>query len=103
MRMREDPAGPSCVQALDLRAPIHVPGLGAGSDVVIGALLVDADSPFLHGQECVHRIHRCCQEAKYLRETGMDSPQTHQQSTRCPGRTLSVLQLCSQHLARLNV
>lgn len=59
----------SCVQALDLRAAVHISRLGASSDVVISALLADADSPFLHGQECAHCIGCCCQEAKYLKYT----------------------------------
>lgn len=61
----EDSGRSSCVQALDLRATVHVSGLRAGSDVVVGTLLGDADSPFLHCQECVHCIHRSCQKAKY--------------------------------------
>lgn len=59
----------SCVQALDLRAAVHISRLGASADVVIGALLADADSPFLHGQERAHCIGCCCQEAKYLKHT----------------------------------
>lgn len=62
----EDSGRSSCIQALDLGATVHISGLCAGSDVVIGALLVDADSPFLHCQESVHRIHGSRQKAKYL-------------------------------------
>lgn len=77
----------SCVQALDLGATVHISGLCAGSDVVTGTLLADTDSPLLHCQECVHRIHRSCQEAKYLQNTGTVSPRTHQPPTGCLGRT----------------
>lgn len=55
----------SCVQALDLRAAVHISRLSASSDVVIGTLLADADSPFLHSQERAYCIGCCCQEAKY--------------------------------------
>lgn len=73
---REEGPWGSCVQALNLRATVHISGLRAGPDVVTGALLVDTDSPFLHRQERVHRIHRSCQEAKYLQNTGTVSPRT---------------------------
>lgn len=59
------PGGPSGVQALDLGAAVCVPGLRAGSDVVAGALLADADPPLPHRQERVHSIDRGRQEAKY--------------------------------------
>lgn len=85
----EDSGRSSCVQALDLGATVYVSGLRAGADVVVGTLLGDADSPLLHSQECVHRIRRSCQEAKYLQETGTVSPQAHQQSTRNLSRTRS--------------
>lgn len=67
------PSGASRIQALDLRAAVHVPGLSAGSNVVIGTLLPEADSPLLHRQEGVHRIYCCSQEAKNLGETGLVS------------------------------
>lgn len=91
---------PSCVQALDLGPTVHVSGLRAGADVVVGTLLGDADSPLLHRQECVHCIRRSCQEAKYLQETGTVGPQAHQQSTRCLSRTRARVPSPAESLAK---
>lgn len=68
-------SAPSRVQALDLRPAVHVSGLSTGADVVVGTLLPEADPPLLHGQERVHRVGRCCQEAEYLQDTSQVSPQ----------------------------
>lgn len=77
----EDSGSASRVQALDLRPSVHISGLCAGSDVVVGALLPEADSPLLRCQERVHRVHCGGQEAEYLQGTSQVSLQAHQPST----------------------